>query len=67
MIDYASIGFKVRQARKKKGITQEQLAEAVGVGVTHILSGFAARRFFSLAFLFSSLTFSEHGQQTLAW
>ena len=36
MIDYASIGFKVRQARKKKGITQEQLAEAVGVGVTHI-------------------------------
>ena len=36
MIDYASIGFKVRQARKRKGITQEQLAEAVGVGVTHI-------------------------------
>ena len=36
MIDYASIGFKIRAARKKKGITQEQLAEAVGVGVTHI-------------------------------
>lgn len=36
MIDYASIGYKVRQARKKKGVTQEQLAEAAGVGVTHI-------------------------------
>ncbi len=36
MIDYASVGTKVRQARLKKGITQEQLAEAVGVGVTHI-------------------------------
>ena len=36
MIDYASIGFKIRQERKKKGVTQEQLAEAVGVGVTHI-------------------------------
>ena len=36
MIDYASIGCKIRQARKKKGATQEQLAEAVGVGVTHI-------------------------------
>ena len=36
MIDYSSIGFKVKQARLQKGITQEQLAEAVGVGVTHI-------------------------------
>lgn len=36
MIDYASIGFKVKQIRLQKGITQEQLAEAVGVGVTHI-------------------------------
>lgn len=36
MIDYSSIGKKVRQARLKKKITQEQLAEAVGVGVTHI-------------------------------
>ena len=36
MIDYASIGYKVKQARIKAGITQEQLAEAVGVGVTHI-------------------------------
>lgn len=36
MIDYASIGQKVKQIRVRKGITQEELAEAVGVGVTHI-------------------------------
>lgn len=36
MIDYSSIGKKVKQARLKNKITQEQLAEAVGVGVTHI-------------------------------
>ena len=36
MIDYASIGQKVKQIRLSKGVTQEQLAEAVGVGVTHI-------------------------------
>ncbi len=36
MIDYASMGQKLKQARLQKGITQEQLAEAVGVGVTHI-------------------------------
>ena len=36
MIDYASIGQKVKQIRLGKGVTQEQLAEAVGVGITHI-------------------------------
>ena len=36
MIDYASIGQKVKQIRLGQGVTQEQLAEAVGVGVTHI-------------------------------
>ena len=36
MIDYASIGQKVKTIRISKGITQEQPAEAVGVGVTHI-------------------------------
>lgn len=36
MIDYASIGTKVKQARIKNGVTQEELAEAAGVGVTHI-------------------------------
>ena len=36
MIDYASIGHQVKAVRLRKGITQDQLAEAVGVGVTHI-------------------------------
>lgn len=36
MIDYVSIGQKVKQIRTSKHISQEQLAEAVGVGVTHI-------------------------------
>lgn len=36
MIDYTSIGQRVKQVRLQKGITQERLAEAVGVGVTHI-------------------------------
>ena len=36
MIDFDSIGKKVKQIRLRKGVTQEQLAEAVGVGVTHI-------------------------------
>ena len=36
MIDFASVGKKVRTIRLSKGVTQEQLAEAVGVGVTHI-------------------------------
>jgi len=36
MIDYASIGQAVKKIRISKGITQEQLAEAVGVGVIHI-------------------------------
>ena len=36
MIDYGSIGQKIRQIRLKKGMTQEEMAEAVGVGVTHI-------------------------------
>ena len=36
MIDYASIGQKVKQLRIQKGITQEQLAEAVGIGVPHM-------------------------------
>lgn len=36
MIDYASIGQKVKQIRVGNGVTQEELAEAAGVGVTHI-------------------------------
>ena len=36
MIDYKSIGHKIKAIRLEKGITQEQLADAVDVGVTHI-------------------------------
>ena len=36
MIDYQGMGAKIKQARLSRGVTQEQLAEAAGVGVTHI-------------------------------
>lgn len=36
MIDYKGIGIRIRDVRKTKKMTQEQLAEAAGVGVTHI-------------------------------
>lgn len=36
IIDYRKIGEQVRKYRKQKGMSQEQLAEKVGVGTTHI-------------------------------
>ena len=36
MFDYKFLGSRIRAVRLKKKITQEKLAEAVGVGVTHI-------------------------------
>lgn len=36
MIDYKDIGNRIRTARKRKQMSQKQLADAVGVGVTHI-------------------------------
>lgn len=36
MVDYKDIGMRIRTARQRKNMTQERLAEAVGVGVTHI-------------------------------
>lgn len=36
MIDYKGIGIRIRDVRKARKMTQEQLAEATGVGVTHI-------------------------------
>ena len=36
MIDYKTIGAQIRRVRLKRGLTQEQLAEAADVGVTHI-------------------------------
>ena len=35
-IDYRDIGIRIRKARKAAGMSQERLAEAVGVGTTHI-------------------------------
>lgn len=36
MIDYKSIGARIRAVRTERKITQEQLAEAVGVGTSHL-------------------------------
>ncbi len=36
MIDYKGLGLRIRAVRHKKKMTQERLAEAAGVGVTHI-------------------------------
>ncbi len=36
MVDYKDIGRRIRSARLRKQMTQEKLAEATGVGVTHI-------------------------------
>ncbi|MBR2131784.1 MAG: helix-turn-helix transcriptional regulator [Oscillospiraceae bacterium] len=36
MIDYKAVGSRIRAVRLSRKMTQEQLAEAVGVGVTHI-------------------------------
>ena len=53
--------------RVKPLILKRAISRILQIIPYHILLGFAARHFFSLAFLFSSLTFSEYGQQTLAW
>ena len=36
MIDYEDIGNRIRNIRMQRGLSQEQLAEAVGVGTAHI-------------------------------
>ena len=36
MVDYKDIGTRIRAVRMERSITQAQLAEAAGVGVTHI-------------------------------
>lgn len=36
MVDYKDIGSRIRAIRSERKMTQEQLAEAAGVGVTHI-------------------------------
>lgn len=34
-MDYYAIGQRIRKIRKEKGLSQEQLAERVGISVTH--------------------------------
>lgn len=36
MVDYSGIGTRIRAVRKERGMTQEQLAEAAGIGSTHV-------------------------------
>lgn len=36
MIDYKDVGARIRVVRLNRKMTQERLADAVGVGVTHI-------------------------------
>lgn len=36
MIDYKDVGARIRAVRLSRKMTQERLADAVGVGVTHI-------------------------------
>lgn len=36
MLDYKQIGRKIRDARKLRGLSQEQLAEKVWISVTHM-------------------------------
>lgn len=36
MIDFKSVGTNIRSARVERKVTQEQLAEAVGISVTHM-------------------------------
>ena len=36
MIDYKDVGSRIRAVRLSRKMTQEKLADAVGVGVTHI-------------------------------
>lgn len=36
MVDYKSIGMRIKKLRLEKKMTQAQLAEIIGVGTTHI-------------------------------
>jgi len=36
MVDYSDIGARIKEARIRKGLTQEQLAEIVGIGSSHM-------------------------------
>ena len=36
MIDYAVIGKRIQKSRQEKGITQEKLAERVGISIVYL-------------------------------
>ena len=36
MIDYKTVGLRIRAVRLEKKLTKEKLAEAAGVGVTYV-------------------------------
>ena len=36
MIDYYAIGQRIRQIRKARGLSQDQLAEQVGISTVHV-------------------------------
>ncbi len=36
MLDYSAIGKRIKDARKKSGLSQEQLAEKVWISTTHM-------------------------------
>ena len=59
------MGIRLRYLLVISNILKRAISRILQIIPYHILLGFAARHFFSLAFLFSFLTFSEHGQQTL--
>ena len=50
-IDYASIGLRIKHARNKKNMTQEQLAGAVGSAREHISRAESGERGISLELL----------------
>lgn len=35
-IDYTDIGYRIKQKRIEKGLTQERLSELIGVGASHM-------------------------------
>ena len=50
-IDYASIGLRIKHARNKKKMTQEQLADALGTSREHLSRAEAGERGVSLELL----------------
>ena len=62
MLDQRAIGGQIRKMRKAKGLTQDQLAEKSGVGVTHISHIETGKSVPSLEMIIKSLDFEPpHG------